>query len=799
MGYFASQLKTNATPYFLDTTHPSRLADKHLKEVFKGSGEVLIIATRTNKETIFNEKSLYSLYIMTHKLENLTLTTSEDVDRIKSILKKYNLKSYDIFDNIKSLKPKHYFDIKNVYDNLIKNKEIINNDLIFLKDLMVRVWPIKKVRGIVRIESITAKDSESFNIHSMMPHPLKESKDIKALENEALNNQLLRDILFTNKNKRVANTLVELRILQDDAPNMKRIYDKVNDILNNLENDDEYYISGPPAIFAQTSAVVKSTSDTMFPFVIFVVMFMLYLIYRDKTSMLLPIMVAVLSVVWTLGTMVLFGYKQNIVSTMIPVFLISIGVSDSIHILSEYSKSKTQSKILKFEVIFSKIMKPMLFTSLTTMIGFLALTYTPISFLKEFGIFVAIGVLYAFIITITLIPSVYFTFNVQNSTPKVVAFDKVSRNISNYIIYLIKDRRKYILFLIFGILLLSLLGIKKLQIDNEMIEYFSKNTKVYIDTKFIDKNFGGSSTVEFILSQKEKDFFKNKDNIEKLDVIISKIRMIDKVGAVYGLSDFIKLMNKGLHEDKDKFYRLPKKRESYPQYLFLYENSNGNEIFNVVNENYSETRLIIFVKSDRTSVMENIVTKSSMYIKELFPNINITPAGFGETLIATRDEVIYSQINSLAISFIAIFIFLTILFKNIRVSLLGMIPLCFIILINFGIMGWFGLYLDVGTAIVAAIAIGLGVDNAIYFISYFLSSKGDNMEKSEIAVASAFHALFSNMMVLGSGFLVLVLAQHKALVNLGWLISSTVILSTSTTLLVLPIMFQIFYKEKDKK
>jgi len=801
MGWFATKIQTNATPYFLDIDHPSRIADKKLKEVFKGSGEVLIVTTQTNEGNIFNKRSLTDLYSFTQEVEALTLTNESDLKHLNEITRQIKIDDSlkEHFKLLDALKPSDYTNIKVIQSILKSSPTAILEDKEFIDSLLIRVWPIKKVRGLVNIESISASDKDSFDIHALMPYVPKNDTDIKHLENEAYGNKLLKDILFTEKNKSITNTLIELRIPQEDAPNMKRIYDIISDIPAKIGTKDTYYISGPPAIFAQTAAVVKENSDKMFPFVIMIVLVMLYLLYKNKYTVIFPVTVSIISVVWVIGTMAFLGYEQNIVGTMLPVFLISIGVSDSIHFLSEYHKCEKGNASEKVEVSLEKVFKPMLYTSLTTMIGFLALTYTPISFIKEFGVFVAVGIFYAFIITVTLIPALQLIFDTKTNTVSnptmLIRFGKV---LEDKIVFELKTKSTFIWIGIALVVISSIIGIERLKIDNEMIEYFSSKSKVYKDTKFINTHFGGSSTVEFTLSSSKDGYFKSKEAIINLDQAIKSIGDITNVGTVYALPNFIKLMNKGLHSDKQEYFSLPKEAQAYPQYLFLYENSNGKEIFNVVNKDYTKTRLVIFSKSDRTSSMDHIVTQATKYLSQHLPDVKITPSGFGEVLISTRDEVIYGQISSLMISFSMIFVFLLFLFKSIKIALIGLVPLLITLIINFGIMGWLGLYLDVGSAIVAAIAIGIGVDNAIYYISYYRSSTAE--DRNIEAAKKVFSALYANSLVLGSGFLVLIMASHEALVNLGWLVSSTVIVSTTVTLLVLPQLLNKFHTNivKDK-
>lgn len=795
MGWYATKLQTNATPYFLDKEHPSRVADRHLKELFKGSGEVMIVTTETKEESIFNPKSLRDIYNFTHAVESLTLTDENDVKKLQEIMATSRI-DQDLWEPLKGIKkfrPSDYTAIKVINNAIDHSHYVTEEEKQFVEELLIRVWPVEKVRGLVGIESITADDENSFDIHALMPRLLMNDNEIKKLEQEAHGNKLLEDILFTDSNKKVANTLIELRIPQDDAPNMKRIYDGIVELPVSMGMRDTYYISGPPAIFAQTATVVKANSDKMFPFVIMMVLLMLYLLYRSKRTMVIPVIVAILSVVWTLGTMAYFGYKQNIVSTIIPVFLISIGVSDTIHFLSEYHKLTSGDRVHKVQHVLGKTFKPMLFTSLTTMVGFLSLMYTPISFIFEFGLFVALGIVYAFVITVSLVPALQLMFDTKEEAYASETFlTRTGGYLEEKIVRVIATRKTAVWIGILLIMIVSFLGIERLKIDNEMIEYFSSESRVYKDTKFINKNFGGSSTVEFTLSHEREGYFKEKENVVHLDEAISQIKEIENVGTVYALPNFIKLMNKGLHADKPEYFALPEEEEAYPQYLFLYESSNGNEIFNIVNEDYTQSRVVIFTKSDRTSSMDRIVEEAKKDLEHALPGVKVTPSGFGEVLISTRNEVVFGQISSLLISFVVIFFFLLILFRNSVLALFGMVPLMMTVIINFGLMGWFGLYLDVGSAIVAPIAIGIGVDNAIYYISYYLREKSDEA-RSIAATKRVFGALYANSLVLGSGFLILVLAEHQSLVNLGWLVSATVVVSAIVTLLVLPLLFQKFH------
>lgn len=782
----ASRLQTNATPYFLDIQHPSRQADQYLKAHFTGSGENLMIATLTREASIFNPRSLQDLHQLTLALEQLTLTTADDQTRLQALLARLPAEAAAGLQFGSPLQPRELDGVQALQRALAQAQVLDEADVRYLQDLAIRIHPVTKVRSIVRIESITAAGDE-LDIHPLMYRVPRDAAGIRRLEQEARQNGLLRNIMFSAGDPRAVNSLVELSIPQDDAPNMRRLYDAVAGLIDDLQLADSYHLGGPPAIFAQTSAAMEQDSNTFFPLIILVVMLLLGLIFRNLRSVLVPVAIAFLSVIWTLGTMAALGYAQNIVSTMLPVFLISIGVSDSIHFLAEYRQARRADPQGKpVAMVLARLWQPMLMTSLTTMGGFLSLTWTPIHFILQFGLFVALGVGYAFLITVSLLPALLLWLPAERCKTGLEPKGGLTR-LADWNLRLALRHPK-------GILLLSLLllglcagGIARLQIDNEMIRYFAPDTRVRQDNQVFKQHFGGAATLEFVLQAPTEGYFKQESAVRALERVQARLLELPEVGAVYGLPNFLKLMNKAMQGDAPAAYRLPVGNPAlYPQYLFLYESSNGDEIFNVVDADYREARLVLFVKSDQTSVMDGLVKAITPVMHTELPGVEIMPAGFGEVLIATRDEIIYSQLSSLILSFACVFGFLLLMLRSLRYALIGLVPLVFVVLGNFALLGWSGLYLDVGTAIVAPIAIGIGVDYAIYFLNHCQQHPGSNREAVSDALRHHHAPILFNTLVLGAGFLVLTLSSHQALINLGWLVTSTMVFSALATFLLLP-------------
>ena len=525
-------------------------------------------------------------------------------------------------------------------------------------------------------------------------------------------------------------------------------------------------------------------------------------IFTGKFSSTSPAIwvVAILSVIWTLGLMAFLGVKQNIVSTMLPVFLISIGVADTIHVLTEFNheaKSKPRKQAV-FDTLKS-LWTPMVITTLTTAVGFLSLMSTDIVFIKEFGLFVAIGVIFALIITVLLLPPVLLKLaKTKSIDTNISQFEQESRSERCILVVnrLIAERKKSFLLVITMLMVGCGFSLSQLNIDNKAIKYFDEESQVRIDDEIINQYFAGSMVFSLTLKSNQPDTFKQAENLRKIEQIQHRLAEHADVGFSYSAVDFIKLLNQRLNEDNIDKFKLPID-EGYlvGQYFFLYESSDGRGVFDTVDPTYQTARIIVFNHSDQSTVVEKTLNDVLLFAQTILPeNIEIEASGFGELLVSTKNEVIYGQITSLSMSLLGVVILLSIMFKSFKFGVLGAVPLSLTVYFNFSIMPLIGMDLDIGTALVAAIAIGVGVDYAIHFISRFLQHKnmGSNTESAiEAALKAVFRPIIFNTLVLSLGFSVLGFSTFAALANLGYLVAMTMLLSAIATLFILPTLVRL--------
>ena len=804
-----ANMKTNATPYFLGSEHPSRQADFYVKDHFTTSGESLFISVVSETDTIFNKNSLLEVQSLHESLLQISLSNDQDIKFLSSL--NLDKKSGELIDQITSqgLTPGDYDKVIELQRYLQGIGGVTPSIQQQIDEFIIRLRPVKKVRSIVSVESITS-DGDMLDIHPLMFSVPSSPEGIAELKEEALSNQVLMGALFEESGK-ATNMQVELLIPEDDAPNMQSFYLATVDAIQASEKFNSYHLGGAPVTAGQTAVSMKENSDRLFPAVILVVMVVLLIMFRNPRGILLPLGIAILSVIWTLGTMTLFGIKQNIVSTMLPVFLISIGVADAIHFLTEFSQHvKKEAKEKAVAKTIKALWSPMLVTTLTTAVGFLSLVNTDIAFIREFGLFVAVGVCYALIITMLLLPPILLKVARVKGVKATVAEvgndnnspqdNFIERKLESLVLSInrgLESRGKLTGIVLVIMAVLMGVSLSNLNVDNKAIKYFDADSQIRIDDEVINKYFAGSMLFSITLKADAPDAFKSMDTLEAIEKIQNRLAQHDDVGFSYSPVNFIKLLNQRLLSGDESDFKLPKGNDDLlAQYFFLYESSDGRGIFDTVDQKYQNARIIVFNHSDQSSVMERTLNDVLPYAKSVLPaSMEIEASGFGELLVSTKNEVIYGQISSLSWSLVGVLILLSLVFRSVVFGILGTLPLTLTVFINFSIMPLLGMDLDIGTSLVAAIAIGVGVDYAIHFISRYRQQRMDGLEVNPAihnALLAVYRPVIFNTLVLSLGFSMLGLSTFAALANLGYLIAMTMVISAISTLFILPVLIRFF-------
>jgi predicted RND superfamily exporter protein len=315
------------------------------------------------------------------------------------------------------------------------------------------------------------------------------------------------------------------------------------------------YVTGMPVIVATVSEEMTSDLKLLIPVVVVVVLTVLFFSFRRLSRVVLPLLTVVIAVIWSVGAMPLFGFKLLVISTVLPVILIAVGSAYGIHVVTHYltdmggaEMNRDEHKLFVLKVL-RKIIKPVFLAALTTFVGFFSLCFTPVHPIREFGYFSSFGVIVAFIVTVTLIPSLLILRGPEKKKDRGKE-DAYSTIIADTLMVIAKKKRT-VLFFAAIVIVFSIYGLTKIISDNAMIEYFKPDTEVAKSDKFIRENFGGSKVVNVVLHGESAEIILHPDTLSVLDGLGEYLSKNPDVGKLMGFTDMVKRINQVLNADAD--------------------------------------------------------------------------------------------------------------------------------------------------------------------------------------------------------------------------------------------------------
>jgi len=559
--------------------------------------------------------------------------------------------------------------------------------------------------------------------------------------------------------------------------------------------------------------------------VLLVVIIVFYLNFRSVRGVILPFITLCMAELWTFGLMGYIGYKVTAVGVSLPSLLIAVGSSYSIHILNQYYSdfdmiTKTDKRA-GLQKSMSHISLTVLLAGLTTFIAFMTLAANQVLAIREWGIISAIGVMFAVFISSSLIPACLALL--PNTRPPALfgKGEKVEATIVDRIIDLMTKgaiiHHRKVLVVVIVLIAISIAGLLRINIETDIMNHFKKNDDVRVNMRDINDKFGGSTSYEIIIDSGEVDGVKSPEFLAGMEKfrgwLVSDDNPDLNIGRTESFSDFIKTMHMAMNNDDPLLYTIPDNQMDIIDYLEIYsgddDDSDGrfDEFEPYVDADFRASNLSARLCSKEgrkvsTSEMKYIATKISDYLEKNLPeNYSFTISGFPMMNVNLVHYIVSGQLQSLLLSLIVVGIILALLFQNIKACPLALIPMSIAVIANFGIMGWFKINLDIATSIIAAITIGIGVDDTVHFLNTFRQRRAEGLDIDEAitrTLAVSGKAILFTSLALIFGFSVLITSHFWPIVLFGILMASTMINTTIGALLVLPAVIKATEVNLDK-
>ncbi len=510
-------------------------------------------------------------------------------------------------------------------------------------------------------------------------------------------------------------------------------------------------------------------------------------------GVLLPAVVVVISLVWTWGIQAILGVPIYLIGTLVPPILLAIGCADGIHVMERYLHEAGASDDRDEVVIgtMTALWRPVVFTSVTTAIGFGSLMLSPMTVYQAFGFTTAWGILAAMAMSLTLLPAMLAvmplpqTIHRRKKDPIVpAALARLGEALQTH---------RWPALAVSAAVSLALLGIAtNLRLDYSWAESLQTGSAVLEADRLMRVRHGGTLPLDIVVSTKEPGGMKNPALLRGIDQVMADLDANPHVGDTRSIAEYIKRMNEAMHANRPEELRIPDSRELIAQYLLLYAMSgNPAELDDMIDYDYQRAHMGILLRSDWLTDLKEVID-----LAEASLDRNVRPLG-AEAIItgsAMMQETVFgmiqkSQISSVATATVLVALFLVALFRSLRDAAICMVPAVFTGIANFGGMSLFDVPLGPTDTMVSAVALGIGIDYSIHLMSRTREVMAQGMTASEAvveAMRTTGRAILFNGVVVVAGFTVLAMSTTPTNATFGIQVALNMALCCFAALVLLP-------------
>lgn len=682
---------------------------------------------------------------------------------------------------------------------------ITRDDGIFHKDSLEKICRITdeilKLKGVIADDvasltvtnNVVAKDG-TLNVRPPMREVPETQEDIERLKKEVLDNPLFKDRLVSS-DSRGATIYVPIEskdVAHDIGEKIKAIYKKER-------GPEKYYMAGLPIAedtFGNEMFIQMGFTAPMAGFLLMVVFF---IIFRRFSLVIPPMMVAMLSVAWTMGALIGSGFTVHIMSSMIPVFLMPIAICETVHILSDFYEKLPQVNDRKKAIlgVFNELVKPLFFAPITTAVGFADLALADIPPVKVFGIFIAIGVVIAWLLSMTFLPALLMLLKEKKPILKKEAGSKVLGWVGRFSL----GRSMAVVVIGAVIFAIAIYGITTLKVNDNPVKWFKKHHPIRVADKELNKLIGGTYISYLVLESESEDDIKKPEVMKYMERLQRHLEGNPIVGKTTSVVDVTKRVNYVLHDEDKRYETIPEQKDTIGQYLFLFlMSSSPDELDNFVDYSFRKANIWVQLKSGDNRDMTAVVKDVENYIKfnPMPEGIKIRWSGMPYLNITWQKLMVTGMLKATIGTWWVVFILMILQFRSLWWGIVGMFPLAFSVAFSYGLIGFIGKEYDMPIAVCSTLAIGLGDDFAIHFISRFrerFKKTGELKSAMEWTMGGEpALAIFRNALVIALGFTPMVIATLTPYVTVGLFFGSLAFFSGITTLFFLPALIGTFKK-----
>ena len=569
-----------------------------------------------------------------------------------------------------------------------------------------------------------------------------------------------------------------------------QVFAGIHSILEEYPGEELVHFGGLPYLRQAIDSDIKRDGLILIPIALLLMLIFLYLVFREWRGVWLPFLVVVMSALLGLSLIPIIGWKFSLITLLVPILLIAVANDYGIHMIARYQElnAKGNGRGMK-EIsagIARSLWKPIMLTGLTTIAGISALWAHTMIPARQMALIASIGILFAIFFSLVLLPALLSLL--PRSKPRVIPSFQGTWNPRNRLgrfAFLVVRRRKIIPVLALVTTLAFATGIIFLRVDSNEENFFPAGHQVKQAAKIINEKFGGSESISVLFSGDMLD----PVLLERMEYYREEMEKMEAVDLTMGFSGVVREISKALNDRDEALYdKIPPSREAVAQYMELY-NMNGDpeELEQLVDFNYEHAHLMIRINNANNETVNGIIDRLEL-ITAGDPAVEAI-GGNGYVRTELANKVLSGTFISLGIALVIIFLLVSLIFKSASAGLLGIIPLTISVVALFGIMGLSGVRLDVATALLSSVMIGVGIDYTIHFLWRYREERKQHRPAREAVITTITttgRGIIFNALSVIVGFVVLIISSFTPIRFFGILVVVSILTCLVGALIILP-------------
>lgn len=641
---------------------------------------------------------------------------------------------------------------------------------------------------------------------------------------------LITDDLALEGTEEEAQTPV--RFKPTDQGDYLKLNDAVREILNKPEYAShlEYYpVGNTPA--AEYDVEMIDEMGSLYGAAIMIMIVLLWYFFRSLSAVTWSLSIVILSTIWTLGISALLGLTITGFIILTVLLILTVGIADSVHIMSGYSFLRNKKKDHKSSLksIYGSTGTALLLTATTNIVGIFALNITPVVPIQTFAIMSTLGIFLAFFFTIFLLPILIDIWNPAKkeaqSIEKANFFQKIGRGIKGVfgkvgsifpnfasimqkilekVLPFVEKRPIPILAFFMGIIAICVYGSTLVKVNSNMLDQYPDDSKFRKSVEIADKNMMGAYSMVVYLDLGKENAFKDPKVLKSMDNLQRKFeeKYSKYVVMTSSLADVAKDASKKLNEGREDMYVIPEDPQVLSQTLFMFNSASPEDRKRLVGDNYQKANIKIslhnygsYEYSRVFKEMQGDISEMVNSIKTDYKETKASITGIFALAMQTADYLTKNEARSFGIALVVICGILLLVFGSVKVGAAAMFPNLLPAIMTFGLLGILGIPLDFNTMMLAPIIIGISVDDTVTFLTQYRHEviKDGNIKRAlKDTMKEAGQALLFTSLVLGLGFGIMSVAAAAGTSNMGKFGFLAIMVGLMCDLFFLPAMILVF-------